>query len=963
MPLPCSAFGSLIILVSAPLGVLAAQAPAPVAVPSPPAILSGTIADPSGARIRHASVHLHSGSLDTDTTTSAVGLFSISLPAGSYSLTVDSPGFRTLTQDDIVLTAGEHRDLSLRMAIAAKPEQISVDPSAGSTSPEDNRNAISFSGEQLQVLSDDPTVLREQLLAMAGAGAGPAGAQFYIDGFSNGQLPPKSAIRSIRINNNPYSAVFDRAGFGRIDIETRAGGDKLHGTLDVAGTDDAFNADNPYTGAQPPYYQLFFDGNLNGPLAKKITFFLAGNSTDLQNNAVVNAVNPDAPSETLSEAVPNPQRDDDYSLRLDRQISAANTINGRYEIHSTRLTNGGVGLLVLPSEGYNSNILVQTLQLDDNDTINPKILSDTRFQYIRTSSRQDPNDTSATVIAEGAFSAGGSPTQTLRDDLDHYELEEDLSIARASHFIRAGGRYRLYRDGNYSSAGYNGQFLFPSPTAYQITQQGIANGETDAQIRATCVTTSTGPVCGGATQFSITTGQQNASVFTGDLGLYADDDWKLARNFTLSFGLRYESQSAIPDRNNFAPRAGFAWAVHHGKSKVPVVTLRGGVGLFYQRFDVTNLLTAVRQNGTTQFTYFVQNPCFYPNLPPVSTPGCTYSPTTAQPTIYRVDPKLRTAYDLITSITAERTIGKIGSITANFLEGHGIHQYLSINANAPLPGTYNPSDPNSGDRPFGGTQNIYQFSSEGSNDGRIFFSNLNLRPTRQLSVFAFYVNERNSGDANSATSFASNSYNIKQDNGPEDNSQRQQIFCGLLWNLPYGLGLRPFISARGGRPFNITTGTDLNGDTIYNDRPAFATDLTRPSVVETRFGNFDTQPLPTQTIIPYNYGRAPGLVWVLLQASESLHVGPRPRLAAKASLPSAPLAAQGQTPKPTHPPERPWSLTFSVEVQNLFNHNNPGPPVGVLTSPFFGQSISLAGDFSSLTAANRSVTLHSSFTF
>lgn len=963
-------FGRLLILVLGISGIAAAQAPSPI--PASPATLSGSVVDPSGARIRHASLHIHSGSFDRDLLTGDTGLFTVSLPPGSYTLSVEAPGFRILTLDDIELTAGGHLDLNLRLAIAARPEQVSVNPFASSTNPADNSNVISFSGNQLQVLSDDPTTLREQLLAMASAGAGPGGAQFYVDGFSNGQLPPKSAIRSIHINNNPYSAEFDRAGFGRIQIETRAGGNKLHGAFDVAGTDAALNARNPYTGAQPPYDQLFFDGNLNGPLDKTTTFFLAGNSTDLQNNAVVNAVNPDAPSARLSEAVPNPQRDDDYSLRLDRQISATNSINGRYEIHRTHLTNAGVGLLVLPTEGYASSSLIQTLQLDDNDIINSKIVSDARFQYIRTRLSQEPNDTSPALIVEGAFSGGGSPAQTLRNNLDHYELQEDLSIDRHAHFLRAGARYRLYRNSSYSNGGFNGQFIFPSVTAYQITEQGIANHESDSQIRATCVPTDTGPVCGGATQFNLTTGRPSAAVFTGDLGLYADDAWKLAPHFTLSLGLRYESQSAIADHSNFAPRVGFAWAIGSRRTRAPILTLRGGAGIFYARFEVANLLQAVTENGISQTAYFIQNPPFYCTTPLVDS-SSTYcgqdisSFGSSEPTLYRVDPHLRTAYDIVASITAEHRIGRIGSITANYLEGHGVHGYLSLNANAPLPGTYNPADPDSGVRPLGNSENIYQYTSEGSDYGHIFFSNFNLQPTSKLFIWAFYTLDHSYGDANSASGFASNPYNIRQDYGREDNNATQQLFCGFSWNLPRGFSLQPFLNVHSGKPFNITTGTDLNGDTIYNDRPAFATDLSRPSVVRTAYGNFDTQPLPTQTIIPYNYGHAPGLVWLDLQASKSFRLGPRPRPASSAKpRSSTPLAAQGaaQPPaKPATPPERPWGLTFMVEAQNLLNHNNPGPPVGVLTSPFFGQSISIANDFSSLTAANRSLMLHASFTF
>jgi hypothetical protein len=886
-----------------------------------PAILTGTVNDPSGARIPRTSIHIHSEKLDHDTATNSTGGFTVTLPAGTYTVTVRATGFRELSRET-TLDAGDHRNLDFRLAIDVAAEVISVDPWAGSTG---KQSSLSLTANRLEILSDDPETLRQQLIAMAGGGTGPAAPQFYVDGFSNGQVPPKSAIRAIHINSDPYSTVYDRPGFGRVEIETRAGGNQLHGMFDVGGTDSALNSDNPYTPTQPPYYQLLFRGNVSGPLGKNTSYFLAGNTSDLQNNAIVNTVN-------LSEAVPNPQRDDDYSMRVDHRFAAANQMNGRYEIHRVNQTNAGVGLLVLPEEGYTSNALTQTLQLDDNEIFNPKIVNDARFQYIRTRTTQDPNTTLPTIIVEGSFSGGGSPTQMLHDNQDQYELQENLSIDHGDHFIRTGLRYRLFRDSNDSRAGYNGEYVFPNVASYDA---------------------------GAPTQFSLTAGQSSAAVSTGDLGLYAEDNWKISRSFTLDYGLRYETQSAIPDHNDPAPRVGFAWAIGPKAAKIPILTLRGGAGLFYQRLTAADLLPSVRQNGINQLAYFVQNPttlatlyAAYPTAPPPPS-----SLTETQPTIYRIDPRLKTSHTLVSSVTAERIIGHIGNIAVNYLEADGRHAYLLLNANAPLPGTFNPSNPNSGERPFGGSQNIYQYTAEGTGHAQMFFTNLNLNPTRRFYLFAFYVAQRDHSDANGTSWFTSNSYNIRQDYSRDDSDIAQSFYTGASVNLPYGFTVQPFVSARSGRPFNITTGTDLNGDTIYNDRPAFATDLSRPSVVRTAYGNFDTVPTQSQTIVPYNHGHGPGLLWVDLQMSEVVHVGPRAAMNASPQ----PLVAAGGRPA-THP-ERPWTLSFSVEAQNLFNHVNPGLPVGVLSSPLFGRSLSVATDFSTLTAANRTVLLHSTFTF
>lgn len=887
-----------------------------------PAILTGTVDDPSGARIPRASVHIHSDNLDRDTSTNRTGVFTATMPAGAYTVTVRATGFRPLSRDITVL-AGDQQSLSFRLAIEAAAEVISVDPSAGEIG---KQSSLSLSGNQLDILSDDPETLRQQLIAMAGGGTGLATPQFYVDGFSNGQVPPKSAIRAIHINSDPYSTVYDRPGFGRVEIETQAGGNHLHGMFDMGGTGSVLNSNNPYTQTQPPYYQLLFRGNISGPIGKSTSYFLAGNTSDLQNNAIVNTA-------LLSEAVPNPLREDDYSLRFDHKFNAANQMNGRYEIHRVNQKNAGVGSLVLASEGYTSNALTQTLQLDDSEIFNRNIVNDLRFEYVRTRNMQAPNSTDTSIIVQGSFSGGGSPGQMLHDNQDQYELQENLSIDRGNHFIRTGFRYRFFRDSNDSRAGFNGQYIFPDVASYEA---------------------------GMPTQFSLTAGQSSAVISTGDLGLYAEDNWKISPSFTLDYGLRYETQSAVPDHNDPAPRVGFAWAIGRKKAKVPILTLRGGTGLFYQRLTAADLLPSVRQDGVNQIAYFVNGPSSgleelyrkYPTTPPPPS-----SLTATQPTIYRVDSRLKTSHTLVSSITAERIIGHIGNIALNYLEADGRRQYLLLNANAPLPGTYDPEDPSSGVRPFGGTQNIYLYTSEGTGHAQMFFTNLNLNPTRRLYLFAFYVAQRDHSDANGTTWFASNPYNIRQDYGRDDSDTAQSFYTGATVNLPYGFSVQPFISARTGRPFNITTGTDLNGDTIYNDRPAFATDLSRPSVVKTAYGNFDTAPMPSQTIIPYNYGHGPGLLWIDLQASKVFHVGPR---AAMKVFPQ-PTAASGSAAAPHT--ERPWMLNFSLEAQNLFNHVNPGQPVGVLSSPLFGSPISLATDFSTLTAANRTILLHSTFTF
>ena len=95
-----------------------------------------------------------------------------------------------------------------------------------------------------------------------------------------------------------------------------------------------------------------------------------------------------------------------------------------------------------------------------------------------------------------------------------------------------------------------------------------------------------------------------------------------------------------------------------------------------------------------------------------------------------------------------------------------------------------------------------------------------------------------------------NQYNLAESYGPTAFDVHQRGFLGGTVAIPRGFQLSPFLVASSSVPFNITLGQDYNGDSIFNDRPTFATDLSSSSVVLTRYGAFDTQPKPGQTVIP-----------------------------------------------------------------------------------------------------------------
>ena len=270
------------------------------------------------------------------------------------------------------------------------------------------------------------------------------------------------------------------------------------------------------------------------------------------------------------------------------------------------------------------------------------------------------------------------------------------------------------------------------------------------------------------------------------------------------------------------------------------------------------------------------------------------------------------------------------------------------------------SDLSSGVRPYGGTQNIYEYESEGASKSDRLFANVMLR-TNPVTFFGLYMLGSSKANTAGAGSFPSNQYNLHVDYGRASNDVRNRIFFGGFSDLPYHFSISPFLIYQSSSPFNITIGEDLNGDAQFNDRPAFATDLSRSSVYRTRYGNFDADPLPGQIIIPINYGKGPSYFTANLRLGRSFSFGP---VVPDTTPPPSPNAAKKKTgpPKKKEVQHR-YSLDLGVEAQNVFNYVNAARPVGVLTSPLFGKSTALTGVFESSQPGNRILYLELAFRF
>jgi Carboxypeptidase regulatory-like domain len=955
---------------------------------TPTATLNGKVTDQTGAVIPQATVTVTApGGQQSSVTTNQEGAFEIqSLVPGTYNVAAGAKGFTTYQKSGVELTAGQRQTLNLSLQVHVEEEKVNVEAEGtqldvGGAS---NASSLVIKGKDLEALSDDPDELQNELQALAGPAAGPNGGQIYIDGFTGGQLPPKSAIREIRVNQNPFSAQYDKLGYGRIEILTKPGSDHYHGQFFFSDTNAVLNSKNPYVPTKPDYNSEMFDGNLGGPINKKTSFFLDASRRNVNEFSAINATILDSnlnPAH-LQESLANPRTRTSISPRIDYQLSTNNTLSVRYQLTHDSDQNSGLGSFSLPSQAYSLNETEHTLQISDTQILSPKAVNETRFQFQRETNHQLPLSTAPTVEVQGAFTSGGNSEGLVRTTEDNYELQNYTSIAHGNHLIKFGARLRGIKSSEFTNANFNGTFIFSpvfDPTSGTVVQ---ALDVYQNELRFGCppVPSNSPPSC--PTQFSIATGSPRVSVGWLDAGLYAEDEWRAKPNLSFTYGLRFESQNNIHDHADFAPRLGVAWGLGSNRGSAPKTVLRGGFGIFYDRFGYNLVQEADLLNGVTQQSAVLKNPQFF--LANEQAPNFNSISSSASPTTYQISPNLRAPYTIQSAASIERQVTKAATVSLTYLNSRGEHAFYIDNVNAPFVA--------GGPTPNKTNENIYRYTSGGIFRQNQLIANVRINAGHRISLFGFYIlnyaksNASSGGNpggffssgTTSAASFLSNQYDPMADYGRAAFDVRHRVFLGGNFLLPYAFSLSPFVVINSGQPYNLTTGQDNNGDSIFNDRPWFASSSSNVvcnskadfSAGSTNFGQ-----------VPINQCTGPSNATLNLRLSKTIGFGREmkgssggargdggyggPRGGRGGGLGPGGLSGSGGSNPfgAGSSTNRRYSLTFSISARNLLNTFNPGPPVGNLSSPFFGQSINIAGGPFASASANRRVDLQVRFSF
>lgn len=985
--------------------------------------IAGAVQDTLGAVVVGATVTVVASDGKEKTAVSGrQGEYSITgLAPGKYTVRVTASNFALYENTEVQITGGQRLELLIPLTVEAVEEQVDVEADTGvSTDPDASAGATVIKGKDLEALPDDPDELEAALQALAGASAGPNGGQIYIDGFTGGRLPPKEAIREIRVNQNPFSAEFDRLGFGRIEILTRPGSDKFRGNLFGTFNDESLNSRNPFAPNRAPSQTRFFGGNVSGPIKKgKSSYFLDFNKRDADTNTIVNAIvlDNDLNAVPFSQDIVVPTRRFSFSPRIDYQLNENNTLIFRYNFSNSKQENQGVGGLTLPSRGFETSQQEHEFRITETMIINPTTINETRFQFEHRD-REQLGDNSVPAISVGsAFVGGGATIGNSFNRSRSWELNNNTTTVlgkNAQHSVKFGVRIRGNRYTDRSENNFGGSFSFTG-IAPRSNPPGCdpANPPCEAipgmagldQYRNTILQTVDPRYTFIPNMYTVTTGNPEIKISQYDYGVFFTDDWRVNPALTLSFGLRYEDQTNISDHTNFAPRFAFAWSPGAGGARPPKTVIRGGFGVFYERISDNLTLQAERFNGVNQLNLVVNANDLDParraaaiallSQPVFTNGGVTNVPTADQilavlpvsSTIRQIADDIQTPYYYQLAIGMERQLPGRTTLSTFYIatRTHNVLRTRNINA----PECPNPSEMNCFDapRPFPTLGNINEFESTGRASMQQLIVNFRSNFSTRVSLFGNYRLGSAKGDSDGAGSAPAYSYDLTGEYGSSGFDIRHSFMVGGNITLPWGISLNPFINATTGRPFNIYTGIDRNGDGFLTERPTFGELAARCDALDLTWSFCDTAGQDPNAIIPRNYGRGTGFFSTNLRFSKNFGFGSTsdgagaqggqgrgrggpggggrgPGRAIMGGGPGMMMIQQGGDVR------KPYNLNVSVQVNNLFNNVNFSPPIGNIASDRFGQVTSTQSGFGGFgpgggggSAANRRIELQLRFSW
>ncbi len=751
--------------------VLAAQAPAAI---------TGVVEDDTGAPVPGATITLTAQSTQaiSNVMSESQGTFAFAAIApATYRLTVELSGFETY-QQLVSVAAGDRKWVRVTLRVARLEQNITVEAAVDAALTSGTNTATAKLGDdlilQLPIASDDVLSVIGRFVSPMGLGA--EGPSIVVDGVPGGQVDlPSSAVDSVKVNRNPYSAEFQYPGNARLEVSTKRGhrSRRLDGGLQTSLRNSALSARNAFAKSVPDLDRHLMQANLGGALGTRSAFYVAAKRFVNNESAVVNAVTLTGP---VVSNVPTSERKDSVFSRLQWWPSGLHTVYLTYAYGNQPSRNEAVGGFNLPERGLDTGEQKHKITLSQSLLLPPNWSNSLLISLTKQDEIQGRAATAPAIVVNQAFTSGPSQTFT-RNGRRTLDVQDSIRYyGYGGHALLFGGRFHADAVNAFLGSNFAGTFEFASL----------------AQFAA-----------GRPLTFRINAGDPNAAFDVYEANGFVQDEITLKRHLTLTFGMRYDWQSTVDDRNNLAPRFGFAFAPRGSQKTV----VRGGAGLFYDDLPRSATERSLLFDGLRLRETVIANPS-YPS--PFST-GQIVSPPAST---IRIAPGVQSPYGAQASIGIEREFRPQNRVSAEYLVARGVHQFRSRNVNAPL---------ETGLRPDPAFLNINQIESTAFAQGQAMTFSWQGRIGRLFKPYVQYVLSKTTNDTSGIFALPASSIDLRPEIGPADFDQRHRLNVMGLLALPRAFQTGLVLSVGSGLPYNITTGFDDNGDTVANDRPAGVT--------------------------------------------------------------------------------------------------------------------------------------------
>ncbi|HEV3419314.1 MAG TPA: carboxypeptidase regulatory-like domain-containing protein [Candidatus Acidoferrum sp.] len=755
---------------------------------SPTHTLAGTVLDPSSADVADAQVTLltSNGSVQASTTTDRTGYFFFGdLPHGKYRLRIHAAGFKDGLVE-VTIGAKPLPPLHITLAISAVSEVVSVtaDESVPQTSSDasENLNANNITRDALDrvpVFDLDYITLLSRFLSDDAIAT--SGVSLVVNGVeANGPGVSASAVQEVKINQNPYSARFARPGRARVEITTKGGTPAYHGTVNFLTRNSVFDASNTFAATKPSESRYMEEGSFTGPLGrdKRNTFLLSLEQDNDNLQAVVHAFGLPTPNSTLDENVPAPQRHFFGSFRAFHDFDNGDQVWVGYSYEDQKLRNQGVGGTVLPEAGYTTGFTEHELNVSYRHIFSAKWVNQLRFLFGHNDNPTTSNVAAPQMVVQGYFTGGGAQADLHRTEA-HFDGTDFVTYTNGRHMLVFGVDVPdLSRRGSDDFTNQQGTYTFADINAFNANQ----------------------PV-----GFRIQTGNGHLVFWERIVSGFIEDSVRIKPNLSVTLGVRYYFQNYFnDDPNNFAPRSAFAWAPRQqGK-----IVFRGGAGVFYDRSGNRAIADLLHFDGKTLLRQIL-TPSPGGFLPfPVTPADLAGVPTS----LIVLDPRLRIPQIVQYSFGIERQITSKSTLSATYVGTRGIDLFMSRDINAPLAPDYLA-------RPNPAFGQIRQMESEGYQEGNSLELTFRGKPSKYFAGQAQYILGKSYNNTGGISYFPGNSNLPNLDWARSDNDRRNKFDLLGTFEPSSLFSLGVALQAYSGKPVNVTTGLDSNGDGVFNDRP------------------------------------------------------------------------------------------------------------------------------------------------